>query len=145
MERVDYVDTFIAVAEDCPATTGTVPPAEGDDPSVAARTYELISGHPYEFTSGDVIFTVFADRHGIPDEDRVNARLDFFARSQPCLRSSQLGKRYGWGIHADARGRLALYAVDGAEYVEFTSGRRGGDSGEPITVTKAMRSSRAHR
>ncbi|GAB2660110.1 DUF6157 family protein [Saccharopolyspora gloriosae] len=143
MERVDYVDTFIAVAEDCPAKTGTVPPAKGDDPSVSARTYALIAGHPYEFTSGDVLFTVFADRQGIPDEDRVHARLEFFARSQPCLRSSQLGKRYGWGIHADARGRLALYAVDGPEYAEFTSGRRSADSGAPITLTRAMRNSRA--
>ncbi|WP_243789890.1 DUF6157 family protein [Saccharopolyspora gloriosae] len=143
MERVDYVDTFIAVAEDCPATTGTPPPVKDDAPSVAARTYRLISAHPYEFTSGDVIFTVFADRHAIPDEDRVNARLEFYARSQPCLRSSQLGKRYGWGIHADARGHLALYAVDGPEYADFVSGRRFSDSGEPLTLTEAMRSSRA--
>ncbi|MEU6130536.1 DUF6157 family protein [Saccharopolyspora sp. NPDC047091] len=143
MERVDRTNTFIEVAEDCPVTTATVPPLNAEAPSVAARTYRLITEHPYEFTSGDVIFTVFADRAAIPDEERADARREFFARSRACLRSSPLGKRYGWGIHADARGRLALYAVDGPEYAEFTSGRRTGESGEPITRTKALRSTRA--
>lgn len=142
MERVDYSDTFIAVAEDCRATSGTAPAVKPDNPSVAARTYRMIVEHPYAFTSGDVIFTVYADRHGIPEDDRPAARADFFAKAQPCLRSSDLGKRYGWGIHADAHGRVPLYGVETADYAEFTSGQRRSDSGERIAVTKAMRNSR---
>lgn len=83
VERVDYTDTFIAVAEDCPATAGTAPAVNPDKPSVAARTYELIAEHPYEFTSGDLIFTVHADRRGIPEHERAAARAEFYATGQP--------------------------------------------------------------
>ncbi|MDR7304376.1 DUF6157 family protein [Haloactinomyces albus] len=143
MERVDYADTFIAVAEDSQATQGTVPPRKPENPSIAARSYRLIAEHPYRFTSGDVLFTVFADRQEIPEEEREAARTEFYAQSRACLRSSELGKRYGWGIHADARGRLALYGVETPEYAEFVSGRQRSDSGKSITLTAAMRSSRS--
>ena len=145
MERVDYVDTFIAVADDCPVTKGTLPPLKPENPSIAARTYRMIAEHPYEYTSGDVIFTVFADRRGIPEEERVAARAEFYSAGQPCLRSSDLGKRYGWGIHADPHSRLALYGVETPTYAELSSGQHRSDSGEPIALTKAMRSSRAPR
>src|SRR5262249_54905810 len=38
VESVDYVDTFIAVADDCPAAEGIAPPVNPASPSVAART-----------------------------------------------------------------------------------------------------------
>lgn len=145
MDRVDYADTFIAVADDSAATEGTVPPSAPDNPSVAARSFQLVSEHPYRYTSGDVIFTVFADRRGIPEHERSAARDEFYSRSQACLRSSDLGKRYGWGIHADADGRIALIGVETAEYAQFVSGQRRNASGAPLRLTKAMRSSRAPR
>lgn len=138
MERVDYTNTFIAVAPDSSAESGTSPPA---DTSVAARTLDLIAGHPYEFTSGDVIFTVWADRRGIPEPDRAQARAEFYATSKACLRSSDLGKRYGWGIHADADARIAVYPVDSTEYAALAGGRS--PDGEPVSVRPAMRSVRA--
>jgi hypothetical protein len=142
MERVDYVDTFIAVAEDCRATSGTPPPEKPANPSVAARTYRMIAGHPYAYTSGDVVFTVFADRAGIPAAQRATAREEFYAKPRACLRTSDLGKRYGWGVHADVEGRLALYGVETAEYAEFATGGRRNAAGDPVTVTRATRSSR---
>ena len=145
MDPVDYADTFIAVAEDCPADRGTVPPPGRGGPSVAARTYELIAGAPYRYTSGDVLFTVHADRAGIPAADRPAARDAFYARPQACLRSSPLGKRYGWGIHADGQGRIALIGVGTPEYGEFAEGRRMGASGDPVRVVRAMRTARAPR
>jgi hypothetical protein len=143
MERVDYVHTFIAVAPDCAATSGTPPPVREESPSVAARMYRLIAEHPYRFTSADVIFTVYADRQGIPAGDRTAARAEFYARSQACLRSSDLGKRYGWGIHADADGRLALYGVGTDEYAALAAGHEPG--GGEVDVTAALRGSRGRR
>lgn len=103
----------------------------------------LLSLCPYAYTSGDVIFTVFADRTGVPDARRGDARAEFFAMSQPCLRSSDLGKRYGWGIHADAAGPGGcVYGVETPEYAEFVAGRRRSDADEPVTLTRALRSSR---
>jgi len=142
VDPVDYVDTFIAVAEDCTAREGTVPPERTGGPSVAAaRTFVMVSAQPYRFTSGDVIFTVFADRHGIPEHERAAARAKFYSKGQACLRSSDLGKRYGWGIHADAEGRIALVGVETAQYAELVAGRRV-PAGTPVRVTRAMRSSR---
>ncbi|MBV8933394.1 MAG: hypothetical protein JOZ47_11195 [Kutzneria sp.] len=142
MEGVDYVNTFIAVADDCPVTRGTPPPLKPDTPSVAARTYQMIADHPYGFTAGDVIFTVFADRRGIPRGERAQARAEFYAKGQPCLRASDLGKRYGWGVHADADGRVALYGMQTAEYAELATGRW---RGAEIATTKAMRRARRSR
>ncbi|MDQ3987646.1 MAG: DUF6157 family protein [Actinomycetota bacterium] len=145
MDRVDYVDTFIAVADDSMATQGAVPPGTSDTPTVPARIFQMVAEHPYRYTSGDVIFTVYADRRGIPRQERAAAREEFYSRSQACLRSSDLGKRYGWGIHADADGRIALVGVETPEYAEFVSGQRRSASGAPIKLTKAMRRSRASR
>jgi len=50
---------------------GEVPP--GAD-SIAARTWQLIADHPYQYTSGDLIFTVYADRQGISGRSRPAAR-----------------------------------------------------------------------
>lgn len=145
VDRVDYVDTFIAVADDGTAITGTKPPSRPDNPSVVSRMFQMISEHPYRYTSGDIIFTVFADRRGVPEHERAAARDEFYSRSQACLRSSDLGKRYGWGIHADAEGRIALVGVETPDYAEFISGQCPGTGGAPIAVTKAMRSSRTPR
>ncbi len=162
MDRVDYVNTFIAVAPDNRAVRGVKPPARRGSstapsdaapsdavpsdrmpsdviPTVAALTYELINANPYELTSGDVIFTVMALRQGIPDADRAAARAEFYATPRACMRSSDLGKRYGWGIHADADGRLALYGVESHEYGRLLDGRD--PFGEWVAVTRAMRSS----
>ncbi len=96
----DYVNTFIEVAEDCPVAEAEVPPAKGGAKTVAGWHYELIVGHPYEFTSDDVIFEVYAERAGIPPEERGVERERFFSKGQPCLRSSPLGN--GWGTHHDS-------------------------------------------
>lgn len=137
-----YADTFITLAPDATTTTGVAPPVRlGAPASVAARTYAMIAGSPYGFTSDDVIFTVWADRHGIADDARSAARAEFFSVGRPCLRASDLGKRYGWGIHHDAAGRVALYPVDGPDYAIFCSGVSAVD-GTPVTVRPAMRSHR---
>lgn len=140
IHTTNYVDTFIAVADDCAAMAGTVPPSR-TEPSVAELTHAMIAANPYRFTSDDVIFTVWADRRGLAPEERPAARAQFFAKGQPCLRSSDLGKRYGWGVHSDSEGRVAIYPVESAEYARLGAGVA--PSGSPATVTRAMRSGRA--
>jgi hypothetical protein len=141
MASTNSFDSFIAVAPDCKAARGTVP-KETEHPSVASRTYRMIHDHPYRYTSDDVIFAVHADRHGIPASERAAARAAFFSKGQACLRASDLGKKYGWGIHSDAEGRVALYGVETDEYKALARGERLGKRGEPVTVKLAMRSRR---
>lgn len=138
MHTTNSPDTFIAIAKDSQATSGKVP-EPGNKPTVASLTYELISKNPYKYTSDDVIFSVYADRQGIPAGERAAARAAFFSKGQACLRASALGKQLGWGVHSDGQGRVALYGVQTPEYQELLTGQFRGRS---VTVKYAMRSQR---
>lgn len=139
MEPVDYTDTFIALA---PGSEGParVPAERAGKPTIASATWAMIHEAPYRHTSGDVIFTVWADRRGVPDAERAAARAEFYSVGRPCLRASDLGKAYGWGVHADAAGRLALYPYGSAEYDALASGVA--PDGTAVTVVRAMRAKR---
>ncbi|MGL3150502.1 DUF6157 family protein [Microbacterium sp. A82] len=129
----NYQSTFIEVSEDCPIDHGTEPPI-AENMSIAALQYRLIMERPFELTSDDVIFETYALRKGI-DADDAAAREEFFSKGQACLRSSQLGKHYGWGILHDAEGRVGLIPRDSAEYTASAA-----DS--ELSHMRAMRSSR---
>jgi Family of unknown function (DUF6157) len=119
MHTTNYLNTFIAVAEDCPVEKGELPPQK-EDPTVANLQFSMIYDHPYKYTSDDVIFSTYATRNQIPKNEWQEARELFFAKGQACLRSSPLTKRYGWGVHNDAKGRVAIFAQDSPEYKKFT-------------------------
>ncbi|MDO5753655.1 DUF6157 family protein [Arthrobacter sp.] len=147
MHTTNYVNTLIAIADDCPADHGVIPPVKLENPSIASRTFQLISQNPYRFTSDDVIFTVYADRAGLTESERPSAREHYFSKGRPCLRASDLGKKYGWGVHANADGHVALYAVNSPEYAELSVGKAIQSTTPdhtdcPVAVVKAMRSSR---
>jgi hypothetical protein len=135
----NYLATFIEVAPDSTATSAAAPP-ERATPSVAERTFRMIAEAPYRHTSDDVLFTVWADRNEVAPEDRPAAREAFFAKGQPCLRSSDLGKRYGWGVHSDAEGRVALVPLGSDDYDRLAGGVA--PDGSEVTVLRAMRSKR---
>ena len=134
-------DTFVLVADGCPATAGEVPPDRGGEPTVAGLQYQLLAAEPYRLTLEDLIFEVHVRRHGLSAAELKKrgaaVRAELFARSHPCLRASPLTKRYGWGAHHDAAGRIALYGVGTADYRRLAAGGAG------LTVVKAMRARRA--
>lgn len=136
MTTTNYFDTFIEIAEDCPATTGDIPPVKGNKKSVANLQFEMLHDHPYEFTSDDILFSVFATRKEIPEEDLAEQRALFFSKGQPCFRASPLTKRYGWGIHSNEAGKIAMVSVDSEEYQRFVADNS-------VVKKKAMRSKRA--
>lgn len=106
MKTTNYTDTFISVAEDCPAMEAEVPPVRGSAKTVARIQYEMISENPYRYTSDDVMFKVFALKNNIPEKNRSTERKKFFSKGQPCMRASALTKRYGWGVHSDENGKI---------------------------------------
>ncbi|MDO5618218.1 DUF6157 family protein [Kocuria sp.] len=134
MHSTDYRNTLITVADDTKATAGTEPPRGKG--SVAQRQYDLLHDRDYQLTSDQLIFTVYADRQGIPQEDRPSAREEFFQQGRACLRSSPLAKTYGWGFHFDDDGLLALVSADSERYVELLAD-------ESVTKLPAMRTKRA--
>ncbi len=132
----NYFDTFIEIAEDCPVNIAEVPPAKGKSKSVALLQYEMISQNPYKYSQDDVLFEIYAQRNGIASKDKATEREKFFAKGQACLRASSLTKRYGWGVHNNAEGKVALYPVESTEYLNFV------DNPE-VKHLKAMRSKKA--
>ena len=140
MHTTNYFNTFIAVAPDCAKLQGT-PPKESAKPSIALMTFRLIHDHPYHYTSDDVLFRVHAERNAIAASEQGQARQTYFAKPQACLRSSDLGKRYGWGIHHDAEGRVAIYGMESDEYAALALGKGLTGHSKPAVVY-AMRSKR---
>lgn len=115
----NYRNTFIEVAGDCPALEGTVPPLKKEGKTAAAIQFEMLSQNPYKYTSDDVLFQVYVNKNNLTKEELPAAREQFFSKGQPCFRASPLTKRYGWGVHADQDGKIALYGRESAEYEQF--------------------------
>lgn len=131
----NYLDTFIEVAEDTRATTGTKPPSKGDNKTVAEMQYALLARNPYKYTSDDVLFRVYAERNDIPKEEQKAAREQFFSKGQACLRASPLTKTYGFGVHNNGEGKIAIYGMETPEYQKLVK--------DPtVKKVKAMRSAR---
>ena len=133
-------NTLIRVAEDCPAQRGEEPQLRGGQPMVAVLQFRMIAGALYKYTSDDVVFATSSAGRALDakaaKKERSLARETFFSRGQACMRASPLGKRFGWGVHVDAEGRIALDAVDSKRYQALARDPE-------IAQTRAMRSKRA--
>ena len=136
---VDLLSTLIAVADDCPVKKATVPAPRGGKPTLPQLQYEMLKDHPYEFTSAEVIFETTLKHKGITPAEMKKYRKElwehFYSKPRPCLRTSALAKTYGWGFHCDAKGRVALCAVESKEYKRLLAAKT-------VQVVKAMRSKR---
>ncbi len=116
MLTTNYYETFIEVAEDCPVEKSEIPSLKNGEKTIAFIHYEVMRNNPYKYTSDDVIFNTFVQKNNIRAENLEAERIQFFSKGQPCLRSSPLTKRYGWGIHSDKDGKVALYPMESMEY-----------------------------
>jgi hypothetical protein len=134
VHTTNYTSAFIAVADDCRAAAGTVPP-EKAEPTLARMQFELLHEHPYQYTSDELLFSIYAARRRIPESECEAARAAFFAQGQPCLRSSPLAKTYGWGFHFDQQSRIAIYPLGSDDYERLRSDRS-------LRQLKAMRSAK---
>ena len=136
VHTTNYINTFIEVADDCPAVAGQIPPLNVSSPLVATIQFELISQHPYTLTSDEIIFCVYAIRNDVAASDYAKVRDEFFSKGQACLRSSPLAKRYGWGFHFNHVGKVALVGVETADYENCCKDTN-------LKKVKAMRSKKA--
>lgn len=135
IHTTNYRDTFIEVAEDTKVSSGTIPVSKGEKKTIAELQYELLSKNPYKYTSDEILFQVFADRNDLTESEYEEARKQFFSKGQACFRASPLTKTYGFGVHNDEHGKMALYGLGTDEYQQFLN-----DSS--IQKVKAMRTSR---
>lgn len=135
LHTTNYKNTFIEIAEDCPTTNGEVPLTKGNTKTVATIQFEMVKKNPYKFTSDDILFQVYADRNDLTKNEYKKAREQFFSKGQPCFRASPLTKRYGWGVHYDHEGKMAIFGAESVEYEKFSKDKT-------LKVVKAMKSSK---
>lgn len=132
IHTTNYINTFIEVAEDCPVAHSVVPPTK-QEKSAALLQYEMLINNPYQYTSDDVIFECFAIKKGISAEDEKRFERDlYFSKGRACFRASPLTKRYGFGVHNNEKGKIALIPMESAEYQNFLNNTA-------IKKVKAMR------
>ncbi len=134
IHTTNYFDTFIEIAEDSKVQHSEVPP-QISTKTVARMLYEMIAEQPYKFTSDMVLFECFAQKNNISEDQKAEARNLFFSKGQACMRASALPKRYGFGIHFNSEGKIALCPAESDEYQNFLNNPE-------IKKVKAMRSSR---
>jgi hypothetical protein len=135
IHTTNYINTFIEVAEDCKKNVGEAPKLKGNKKSIAEMQFDLLMNNPYKFTSDDVFFQVYAERNDLAHQEYPEARKQYFSKGQPCFRASPLTKNYGWGVHSDQEGKIALYGIETEKYQNFVD--------DPtVKKVKAMRSSK---
>ncbi|PVY38890.1 DUF6157 family protein [Pontibacter virosus] len=135
VHTTNYFDTFIEVAEDTKTVCGIRPASKGEKKTVAEMQYDLLTKHPYHYTSDDILFQVFADRNDLAEAKYEQARAQFFSKGQACFRASPLTKTYGFGVHCNNEGKIAIYGAETAEYGKFVADPN-------LKKVKAMKSSR---
>jgi hypothetical protein len=136
----NYFNTFITVSPDCPAEYGLVPPDKKSGRTKPSLEFELAS-EPYAYTQEELMFEVHVRHKEIPDQELAERRSElqqaFYAKPTACMRASMLPKKYGWGIHFNAAGKIKLIPRESAEYAHFAEG---GDA--DVKVVAGMRSSK---
>ena len=134
MHTTNYTNAFIEVADDCKTAVGIAPP-EKQEKTIASMHYEMIHDHPYQYTSDEVVFAVYATKNRLETAQLEGKKAEFFSKGQPCLRSSPLGKTYGWGIHYDGESKMAIYAKESEAYTRLKNDNT-------LKHVKAMKSSK---
>src|SRR5205823_13559132 len=65
---MNYFDTLIEVANDCPTKKAQVPLARDGKKTKAVVEYEILVKHPYSHTEEDIAFETYAVLHDIPKD-----------------------------------------------------------------------------
>lgn len=135
MHSTNYYNTFIEIAEDSKHQRGEMPPIKGEKRTVANLQFDMLYENPYKYTSDEVLFGVFAIRKEFVKGEMDEQRDHYFSKGQPCFRASPITKTYGWGIHSNKEGKIAMYGAETEEYQHFLAD-------DSIKKVKAMRSKR---
>ena len=133
-------NTFVLASDDCPVDQGVIPTPKADKQTLASLQYQILTSHPYRYTLDELILEVHLRRLGLSEAERAQQapqiRDELFRKSHPCMRASPLPKTYGFGVHYDQQGRIAIYPIDSAEYQRLAHST-------DLTVVKGLRNRRA--
>lgn len=131
---MSYKNTLITISEDSKVTSAKVPVIRNEKPTIAYIEHDLINNNPYKFTQEDVQFKTYLIKNQMEAENAAELREQFFSKSKACFRASPL-VNYGWGIHYNNQGKVAIYDVNSEMYNQLLKQ-------DDITKLKGMRSKR---
>lgn len=114
-----YANTFVLVSEDCPVAAGMAPPPVPGRRIRAEIELKPLRSAPYRLDHDELNFEVHRQQKQQAGEPALS-RTEFLARGHPCMRASALVKRYGWGAHYDAEGRIAVHGAESREYAALS-------------------------
>lgn len=135
---------FIQIAPDCLLKTAIIPQSKADKLSFAMIEYALLSSKPYCYVLDELQFEVYLRHKQVVQNSVKQEPLKtqrqllwdaFFSKPHACMRASPLTKKYGWGVHYDVAGKIALVAIESKDYQRFVDDN-------DIKKYFAMRSSR---
>ncbi|MFK9119665.1 DUF6157 family protein [Peribacillus frigoritolerans] len=132
---MSYKNTLITISEDSKVSSAQVPVIRNEKPTIAYIEHDLINNNPYKFTQEDVQFKTYLIKNQMEAENAAELREQFFSKSKACFRASPLVKNYGWGIHYNNQGKIAIYDVNSEMYNQLLKQ-------DDITKLKGMRSKR---
>ncbi|MED4690344.1 DUF6157 family protein [Peribacillus frigoritolerans] len=132
---MSYKNTLITISEDSKVSSAKVPVIKNEKPTIACIEHDLINNNPYKFTQEDVQFKTYLIKNQMEAENAAELREQFFSKSKACFRASPLVKNYGWGIHYNNQGKIAIYDVNSEMYNQLLKQ-------DDITKLKGMRSKR---
>ncbi|MBX9953450.1 hypothetical protein H7T43_00815 [Peribacillus simplex] len=130
---MSYKNTLITISEDSKVSSAQVPVIKNEKPTIAYIEHDLINNNPYKFTQEDVQFKTYLIKNQMEAENAAELREQFFSKSKACFRASPLVKNYGWGIHYNNQGKIAIYDVNSEMYNQLLKQ-------DDITKLKGMRS-----
>jgi hypothetical protein len=132
---MNYYDTFILIADDCPVHDGQTPVSNRKKKTIAEIEYELLNGKPGYYTQDELQFEVHMRHKDIPEVSRDEEQVRFMEKSHACMRASALPKRFGWGLYFDSNGKTELVPVESKRYQEL-------QERNDVKKFKAMRSNK---
>ncbi|MEW5553515.1 DUF6157 family protein [Peribacillus frigoritolerans] len=132
---MSYKNTLITISEDSKVSSAKVPVIKNEKPTIAYIEHDVINNNPYKFTQEDVQFKTYLIKNQMEAENAAELREQFFSKSKACFRASPLVKNYGWGIHYNNQGKIAIYDVNSEMYNQLLKQ-------DDITKLKGMRSKR---
>jgi hypothetical protein len=100
-------EELILISEDSPNTRATIPSDDRSSKTVVARIeYEVLSENPYTHSRRDFFKLAHHDIRR-----KTHLKIDSYL-----LARSLLVRQFGWGIHVDSNGKLALMPSESEEY-----------------------------
>ena len=101
-------EELIEVAEDYQVKYAQEPP-NGNPKTIPRIEYELLIANPYKFTERELFYEVH-----VVHRNRPHLKIDSYN-----IKRSLLVQSFGWGLHRNSEGKLALVALECDRYKEL--------------------------